>query len=374
MKLLKDPNPRKLESFLVKNPLNEASILHWTGSMWGIGCRLSSLTAIARISKLKQRPEKQGFIALIPDASVLDQDMLPAALKPLLAQYWPGNLSVVFNYPDPQFSHIAIEGKVAFRVPQDPMLRAFISLLGEPLISTSVNISGLLPEEDQDRILKNFGSWFDVALLPSAKVAKATKEHSTLVEYIKANEAKSSSHQDELKCLREGSVPFYEVKQSFHLPTVMFVCTANICRSPIAEKLFREKVAKAGLALASDSCGLIEGGHMISLNSLQLLLERGITEAQNHVSKQVTPQMVSSSWLILTMEERQRDWLRNANPNANNKIWTLNEIVGEEGDIKDPFGSELDSYRKTFVLIEDRLDRLIEKIHNNTIYTGNNTK
>ncbi len=374
MKQLKDPGLRKLESFLSKNPLNEATILHWTGSMWGIGCRLSALGSIDRISMLKQRPEKQGFIALIPDAGVLDQELLPAALKPLLAQYWPGNLSVVFAYPDSAFSHIAINGKVAFRVPHDPMLRAFISLLGEPLISTSVNVSGLLPEEEQDSIIKNYSHWFDLALLPSGKISKVAKEQSTLVEYIRANEAKCSSHQDELKCLREGSVPFYEVKQSFHLPTVMFVCTANICRSPIAEKLFREKVAADGLALASDSCGLIEGGHMISLNSLQLLLERGITEAQNHVSKQATPQMVSSSWLILTMEERQRDWLRNANPNAVNKIWTLNEIVGEEGDIKDPFGRDLESYRKTFMIIEDRLDRLIEKIRNNSIYTGSNTK
>jgi len=364
MTVLKDPGFNKLAKFLGKNPLTEATILHWTGSMWGIGCRLSSATAIDRINKLKQRPEKQGFIALIPDLSVLDKSLVPAPLLPLLDQYSPGNLSVVFAYPDKQFEHIAVEGKVAFRVPSDPMLRAFISLLGEPLISTSVNVSGLLPEEEIKKIQANYTGWFDFALLPRTKVSAVAKEHSTVVEYVKAGEAKSSSHQDELKCLREGSVPFYEVKQSFRLPSVMFVCTANTCRSPIAEKLFRTMLAKEGLAVAADSCGLIEGGHMISLNSLQLLLEKGITEAQNHVSKQVTPQMVNSSWLILTMEERQRDWLRNTNPNAINKIWTLNEIVGEEGDIKDPFGSDLDSYRNTMELIEDRLNKLLIKVKN----------
>ncbi len=367
MKVLKDPSPRKLESFLAKNPLTDANILHWTGSMWGIGCRLSSFNAIERINKLKQRPEKQGFIVLIPDLSVLDAEKLPAALIPLMEQYWPGNLSLVFEYQDPQFAHISSGGKVAFRVPEDPLLRAFISELGEPLISTSVNVSGLLPEEELAKIEKNFASWFDLALLPNGKSSKAAKEHSTIVEYVRAGEVKSNSHQDELKCLREGSVPFYEVKKSFHLPVIMFVCTANICRSPIAEKLFREMIAREGLALASDSCGLIEGGHIISLNSMQLLLERGIMDAQSHVSKQVTPQMVSSSWLVLTMEERQRDWLRNANPNATNKIWTLNEIVGEEGDIKDPYGSDLDSYRKTFEIIENRLTQLMTKIKSKAI-------
>jgi protein-tyrosine-phosphatase len=60
------------------------------------------------------------------------------------------------------------------------------------------------------------------------------------------------------------------------------------------------------------------------------------------------------------MEDRQRDILREREPNAAHKIMTLNEAVGESGDIKDPFGSELDNYRATFELIEDRIKRLID--------------
>jgi protein-tyrosine phosphatase len=347
--------------------MHEATILHWTGSMWGIGCRLSSFEAIERINHQKQRPDKHGYIALIPDLSWLDATKVPSALKPLMEQYWPGNLTVVFSYDDPKFEHIAYNGKVAFRVPADPALLAFITLLGEPLISTSVNVSGLPPEEDFGRIERNYSPWFDYALLPPAKEIKSGTEYSTIVEYVRTGEAKCTGNSDELKCLREGSVPFYEIKQSFKLPLVMFVCTANICRSPIAEKLFRMMILKENLPLATDSCGLIEGGHNISLSSMQLLLERGITEAQEHVSKQVTPQMITSSWLVLTMEERQRDWLREQNQNSERKILTLNEIVGETGDIKDPYGSDLESYRKTFVIIEDRLKRLLEMIKANTL-------
>lgn len=369
MQVLRDPSLRKLEKFVDKNHLTDSTILHWTGSMWGIGCRLSSHEVIERIRKLKQRPEKQGLIALIPDLSVLEPAKVPAALKPLMAQYWPGNISMVFSYDDPSFSEIAVDGKVAFRVPADPALRAFIALLGEPLISTSINVSGLPPEEDFSRIERNFKTWFDLAILPTSKELNSAAEHSTIVELVRSSETKSTSNRDELKCLREGSVPFYEVKQSFKMPLVMFVCTANICRSPIAEKLFRHMLEKANLAYATDSCGLIEGGHIISLNSMQLLLERGISEAQAHVSKQITPQMVSSSWLVLTMEERQREWLRESNPNAIRKIFTLNEIVGEEGDVADPYGSELDNYRVTFEIIEDRLKRLLELVVTEKINT-----
>jgi len=170
-----------------------------------------------------------------------------------------------------------------------------------------------------------------------------------------------------IKCLREGSIPFYGIKRSFEVPTVTFVCTANICRSPIAEKLFNKLARDRKLNVVADSCGLIEGGHMISANSMQLLVEQGIDEAKEHVSKQITPEIVSESWLLLTMEERQRDFIRQKEPASPHKIMTLNEIVGESGDIVDPYGSELENYRKTYILIEDRLRRLLDMIENRTI-------
>ncbi|MDY0152568.1 MAG: Sua5/YciO/YrdC/YwlC family protein, partial [Candidatus Cloacimonas sp.] len=176
MQVLRDPSLRKLEKIVTKNPLHDATILHWTGSMWGIGCRLSSITAIERIRKLKQRPEKQGLIALIPDLSVLDSALIPPAMKHLLNQYWPGNITMVFPYNDPQFKEIAVDGKVAFRVPSDPTLRAFLANLGEPMLSTSINVSGLPAEEDFERIERNFASWFDFALLPSPKDTRS-EEH-----------------------------------------------------------------------------------------------------------------------------------------------------------------------------------------------------
>jgi protein-tyrosine-phosphatase len=126
-------------------------------------------------------------------------------------------------------------------------------------------------------------------------------------------------------------------------------------------------IREHNLGLATDSCGLLPGGRMISLESLQLLLERGIIDAEQHISKQVTPQLISSSWLILTMEERQRDLLRSAYPNNARRIWTLNEIVDEQGDIDDPFGNNLESYKKTCEIIEDRLQRLTEKLKNNEL-------
>lgn len=351
-------------SILSKDPLAQASILHYTGTMWGVGARLSATATIRRINELKQRKDA-GMIVLVPNIMWFAEENIPVPekLNSLMQQYFPGNLSIAFAVDDPRFEHVAVNGKVAFRVPQDPLLRLFIELLGEPMISTSVNYSNLPAENDVVRLEKIFSSWFDFALYPPKRVIQDGATASTLVEYISKKEGGIES----LKCLREGSVPFYEVKESFFRPLVMFVCTANICRSPIAEKLFAKMIREQGLNLDTDSSGLLQGGHMISLSSMQLLMQNGMMEAQEHVSKQITPEMVAKSWLVITMEERQRDFLRQANPETRHKILTLNEIAGFEGDVEDPHGSEIENYRKTYALIEERLNILINKIKNNEI-------
>lgn len=361
---VKNPSPKKLMNILSKDPLQQASILHYTGTMWGVGARLSAVDTIERINQLKQR-SRDGLIVLVPNILWFEEAEIPIPdkLYSLMQQYFPGNLSIAFPVDDPRFEHVSVNGKVAFRVPQDPLLRLFIELLGEPIISTSVNYTNLPAENDAGRLEKIFGSWFDFALYPPKKIIQDGATASTLVEYI----SKSEGGSEDLKCLREGSVPFYEVKNSFFKPLVMFVCTANICRSPIAEKLFAKMIREQGLSLDTDSSGLLEGGHMISLSSMQLLMQQGILGAEEHISKQITPEMVAKSWLVITMEERQRDFLREANPETAHKILTLNEITGFDGDIADPHGTNIENYRVTYALIEERLNILINKIKNDEI-------
>ena len=364
MILVKQPSAKKLAKIVARVDWSDKTILHYTGGMYGIGCVLSANAALERIVRLKQRQDKKGIIMLVPDLQWFAQEQIavPERLHPLLQQYWPGNLTVVFHCPDPRFGSVAVNGKVAFRVPDDVFLRHLIELLGEPLLSTSVNRSSLPAENDIQRLTSLYGSWFDYAILPQLMQVEYDAQPSTIVEFVSSRESKNLSGLDELCCLREGSLPYYGVKRSFELPVVLFVCTANICRSPIAEKLFNHYAPQQDLHMAGDSCGLLSGGQSISASSMQLLLEMGILEARDHISKQVTPEMLTGSRLILTMEERQRDYLRQLEPTLSSNILTLNEYLDEPGDITDPYGSDLDNYRKIFDLIDDRIQRLIQKL------------
>lgn len=362
MKLYVNPGIRKLKRIVDKEFDRDFTVMHYTGNMLGIGCASSSNIAIARISKLKMRNDAAGFILLIPDRKWFDDQHIwvPDELRRLMQQYYPGNLTIIFDIGKSHLDRFAVDRKIAFRVPVDPMLRVFLDMIGEPLISTSINYTGLPPVTEVEKAQQFFSSWFDIAILPELRSISPEAQPSTIVEYQSPGD--QGNVPSALKCVREGSVPFYEVSQSFTSPKVTFVCTANICRSPIAEHLFKFYAKRHGMAFGGDSCGLIEGGGTISFNSLRLLVERGVEGAEGHVSKQIDMALVNRSWLILTMEERQRDFLRQAFPLAEHKISTLNETVGEKGDVSDPYGSGLDYYSSIYDQIDDRIKRLITLI------------
>ncbi len=362
MKLFRNPHPKDLQKLIEKKWQADSIVLHYTGQMFGIGCRLSSKSAISRISQLKQRDEKGGYIVLIPDLQWLyDNEIeVPAALHTILMQFWPGNLTVVFPVKDEMFEHVAVNGKVAFRVPSDNMLRQMIDYLEEPMISTSVNVSGVPPAADLDEIKQRYDAWFDLGFIPHDT---SRNEPSTIIEYIdKDTEGKPVLPY--LKCLRESSVPFYNIKQSFQEPTVLFVCTRNICRSPIGEYLFNHYSQMRKLPFRAKSAGLMGDGAMISLNSMQLLAEQRIM-AQEHSSRNINPEILSQSWLVLTMEERQRDIIRANFPEYGEKVFTLLEYIGGEGDIADPIGEELDYYRNIYNQIDAALLKLFDILQKN---------
>ena len=145
-----------------------AIFLHYTGSMFGIGCSAFYKEAIAKIDSLKDRKDKSGYIVLIPDIDWLKRFdvQITAKVHRILQQYWAGELSVVLEVPDPRFQDISQNGKVAFRIPTDELLREYIIKLDQPIISTSVNKTGKKPIQNLTEILEGFESWFDFAILP----------------------------------------------------------------------------------------------------------------------------------------------------------------------------------------------------------------
>lgn len=145
---------------------------------------------------------------------------------------------------------------------------------------------------------------------------------------------------------------------------VLFVCTANVCRSPMASAIFRKilenKRDLANWRVESAGTWAIDG-QPASVGSQQVMKKRGL-DISDHRSRGVGQELLTLFDLILTMESGHKEALRAEFPEFADQIFMLSEMVDQMYDVADPIGRPIDEYEKTAVEIERLLSTGFEKI------------
>ena len=130
---------------------------------------------------------------------------------------------------------------------------------------------------------------------------------------------------------------------------ILFVCTGNTCRSPMAAALASDFFKKNSIGHLCDSAGLLaQEGQPASENAIKAMAERGI-DISSHRSKLLTFEMAQNADLIIPMTAAHKTALQSAGI-APDKILMI-------GEVPDPYGGDLDRYRAC----ADSLANLIEK-------------
>lgn len=139
---------------------------------------------------------------------------------------------------------------------------------------------------------------------------------------------------------------------------ILFVCTGNTCRSPMAEAILS---AKNLPEVEARSAGIFAGSTPLSQNAQTVLLQQQISFA--HTSKPLGTEDMQWAELVLTMTHSHKMALLQAFPEAATKLYTLKEFAeGSTEDISDPYGGPLALYEQTFQELKLMIDKLIEKV------------
>jgi protein-tyrosine phosphatase len=329
---LADADPDKLRSEVVAALQRGELCVLPTETVYGVAALPSHDGAAERLRRFGGRDPAQPLTFHVADAD--DVRKLGARLhrgaERLIERYWPGPLTLI----------VATEGdggSVGVRLPSHAFTRAVVRACGEPLWLTGVPRDG-------------------AALVDPDAVAAACGDDATQMVDDGPSPIGSAStivraDAGELQVLREGILSRDEVLNTA-ADLILFVCTGNTCRSPLAEAFARQLTAKAmgvpedrvlarGLRFASAGTATMPG-MAASDGSLEAGAEVGLDLGQ-HLSQPIDPMLWTRAEKIYCLGDSHRRALLAEAPEVGDRV----ELLRPDGlDIADPYGGDLMVYRR----------------------------
>lgn len=136
---------------------------------------------------------------------------------------------------------------------------------------------------------------------------------------------------------------------------VLFVCTGNTCRSPMAEAIFRSEIKKRKIKFVDAASAGIFAENSTAIHPLSAAcLDELRIDHSKFKPRQLKHKMLETSYMVICMTREQKDLL-----NGLGNVYAMRDIVGF--DIDDPYGGDIADYHRAATEIQAAVDKIIKQ-------------